>query len=127
MFMEVIDLDSILNSVKKKIGLDEEYEVFDDQVIDSINAAFFVLWQLGVGKDLTKPFRIIDSSDSWEDFIDNGMAESVRDYIYKKVKLIFDPPTNSFLIENLKEQIKEDEFRLPVAMDEYNSKKEGQT
>lgn len=112
-------MDSILNSIKKKVGLDEGYEVFDDQIIDSINSAFFVLWQLGVGRDTTNPFKITSSSDNWEDFIDDGMVESVRDYIGKKVKLAFDPPTNSFLVENLKDQIKEDEWRMTVAMDEY--------
>ena len=115
-------LDSILNSIKKKVGLDDDYTVFDDVIIDNINSAFFVLWQLGVGKDTTNPFRISDATAKWSDFIDTGMIDSCRDYVGNKVKLAFDPPTNSFLVENLKSQITELEFRMTVAMDEYKAR-----
>lgn len=121
--MEVRILDSILTSIKLKVGLDANYDVFDDVIIDSINAAFFVLWQLGVGRDTTNPFMIKDATSTWNDFIDEGMAESVKDYIGKRVKLVFDPPSNSFLVENIKTQIEEDGWRLTVAMDEYRERK----
>lgn len=116
-------LTSILNSVKDKIGLSQDYEVFDEGIIDEINSAFFILWQLGVGKNPKDPFKITSSAENWGDFIDDGMIESVREYVYLKVKLVFDPPTNSFLVENLKNKIDELEWRMPVAMDEYNSRK----
>lgn len=121
--MEVRVLDSILTSIKQKVGLDENYVVFDDIIIDSINSAFFVLWQLGVGNDTTNPFMIKNAESTWDDFIDEGMAESVKDYIGKRVKLSFDPPSSSFLVENLKTQIEEDGWRLTVAMDEYRERK----
>lgn len=115
-------LESILVSIKNKVGLDEDYMAFDDQIIDSINSVFFYLWQLGVGRDTSKPFKIKDKKAVWTDFIDDGMVETVRDYIGKRVKLAFDPPQNSFLIENIKSQILEDEWRMTVGMDEYNCK-----
>lgn len=121
--MEVSKLDSILNSVKDKLGLSSDYEVFDSTIIDEINSAFFILWQLGVGNDPTDPFVIADSSAKWTDFINEGMVESVREYVYIKVKLVFDPPTNSFLVDNLKQKADELEWRMPAAMDEYNSRK----
>lgn len=121
--MEVSKLDSILNSVKDKIGLSADYDVFDEAIIDEINSAFFILWQLGVGNDPTDPFRITNSTQVWSDFINDGMIESVREYVYIKVKLVFDPPTNSFLVENLRNKAQELEWRMTVAMDEYNSRK----
>ena len=116
-------LDSILNSVKDKVGLSADYDVFDEAIIDEINSAFFILWQLGVGNDPTDPFRITNSTQVWSDFIDDGMIESVREYVYIKVKLVFDPPTISFLVENLRNKAQELEWRMTVAMDEYNSRK----
>lgn len=84
----------------------------------SINTAFYILYQLGVGKDTSKPFRIVDDHEVWSDFIDDGLMEMCKDYIYFRVRLAFDPPSNSFLVENIKEQIKEYEWRLSVGADE---------
>lgn len=111
-------MDSILNSIKAKLGLSSDYEAFDESIIMSINSAFFVLYQLGVGKDTSKPFRIESDAEVWSDFIDDGLMEACKDVIYFRVKLAFDPPTNSFLVENIKEQIKEYEWRLTVGADE---------
>ena len=121
--MEVSKLDSILNSVKDKVGLSADYDVFDEAIIDEINSAFFILWQLGVGNDPTDPFRITNSTQVWSDFINDGMIESVREYVYIRVKLVFDPPTNSFLVENLRNKAQELECGMTIAMDEYNSRK----
>ena len=111
-------MESILNSIKKKLGLDSDYTPFDEQIIMSINSAFYILYQLGVGKNPSTPFRITDDKAVWSDFIDDGAMEICKDVIYMRVKLLFDPPTNSFLVDNIKEQIKEYEWRMTVGVDE---------
>ena len=109
-------MDSILESVKKKLGIQPEYTHFDDgDIIDHINTAFFTLNQLGVGPD--KPFAITDKKDRWDDFIDDiddGQMEAVKSYIAIQVRILFDPPSSSYVLEELKEKAKEYEFRLSV-------------
>ena len=45
----------------------------------------------------------------------------VRSYVPKKVKIIFDTPINGSTKEALAEQIREDEWRLSVAVDPANT------
>lgn len=106
-------MDSILTSVKKKLGIMEDYEHFDDgDIIDHINTAFFILNQLGVGPD--EPFTIEDDTAEWSDFKEDGSLEAVRSYVAYQVKLSFDPPSSSHLVENINQKIRELEFRLLV-------------
>lgn len=110
--------DSILNTAKKVIeglaDLDESDDVFDTELIIYINSAFGILRQLGVGPK--EGFRIKDSSATWADFNlgDDNLLESVKEYICFKVKLKFDPPSSSALVEAMKESIKEHEFRFSI-------------
>ena len=105
-------MDSILNSVKKKLGIQEDYTHFDEDIIMDINSVFMILNQLGVGPD--EPFTIEDEDAYWEDFIDNTRIEAVKSYMYMRVRLMFDPPTSGFLVESLKKQIDELEWRMLV-------------
>lgn len=105
-------MDSILNSVKKKLGIQEDYTHFDEDIIIDINSVFMILNQLGVGPD--EPFTIEDEDAYWEDFIDNTRIEAVKSYMYMKVRLMFDPPTSGFLVDSLKKQIDELEWRMLV-------------
>lgn len=115
-------MDSILTSIKKMLGISEEYNHFDVDIIIHINSAFSVLTQLGVGPP--EGFSIKDSSSVWTDFISNNLAlESVKSYVFLKVKLIFDPPSSSSVIEAMKTQISEFEWRLQVAADPIETKK----
>ena len=108
---------SILNNVKKVLGLAPTYTPFDEDVIMHINAAFSVLAQLGVGP--IEGFTIEDETAVWGDFMLIAGSESslslVKTYIYLKVKILFDPPGTSFLLESANNQIKEYEWRLNVA------------
>ena len=97
------EMNSILNSVKKQLGAEADYAHFDSEIIISINAAFSRLCQLGVGPDT--PFKISDATAVWTDFIEDGHLEDVKQYIYLKVKLVFDPPSNSFLLDSINKQI----------------------
>lgn len=95
--------------------MEEGYTAFDADIIIHINSAFFVLYQLGVGKDPSEPFTISDSSAVWTDFIDAGKVDLIKSYIYLKVRLLFDPPQNSSLLSAMKEQVNEFEWRANVS------------
>ena len=114
-------MDSILDSTKAKLGISSDYEAFDEAIISLINSAFYVLYQLGVGDDPSHPFRIESDAEKWSDFITDGRMDACKDAIYFRVKLGFDPPSNSFLVENMKEQLKEYEWRLTVGADELKT------
>lgn len=109
-------MDSILDSVKKNLGIPAEYTVFDPDIIMHINSAFFVLSQLGVGPE--KGFSISSKDDTWDSYITKDEnLEAVKTYVYLKVRITFDPPSSSFVLTSMENQIKELEWRLNVAVD----------
>lgn len=109
-------MESILTSIKKLLGISEDYTQFDADIIMHINTVFLNLTQLGVGPETG--FRITDKFDMWEDFIDDTVQlEAVKSYMYLKVKLLFDPPLSSAVIESTNRMISELEWRLNVAVD----------
>ena len=109
-------MDSILTSVKKMLGIPEDYEQFDMDIIMHINSVLMILTQLGVGPE--EGFTIANKSDKWSDFIGEGkLVELVKSYVYLKVRLIFDPPQSSSIIEAMNRQISEFEWRINVAVD----------
>ena len=107
--------NSILNSVKKSLGIMPDVTAFDPDILMHINTAFAKLNQLGVGPQDT--FMIEDSSSEWEDFFTNLDINMVKTYIYLEVRMIFDPPTASVLtsLEKVKSEL---EWRLNVADDD---------
>lgn len=110
-------MTSILTDIKKLLGMGEEYEHFDKDVTIHINSAFSILTQVGVGP--ADGFRIEDAKATWSEFIpsDNKKLELVKDYVYLKCKLIFDPPTSTSVIDSIERTIKEYEWRLQVEAD----------
>ena len=109
-------MDSILTSIKKLLGIAEEYTQFDEDIIMHINTVFLNLTQLGVGPE--EGFVIENDAASWEDFInDNIQLQAVKTYVYLKVKLLFDPPLSSSVIESMNRMIAELEWRLNAAVD----------
>lgn len=109
--------ESILTSIKKLIGMTEEYEQFDMDIIIHINSVFMILRQLGVGP--TNGFSIKSKEDKWTDFLpaDDPNAEGVKTYMYLKTKLVFDPPSSSIIKECMKQMIDELEWRLHTEAD----------
>lgn len=106
--------ESILTSIKKLLGIPEDYEHFDQDIIIHINSVFMILNQLGVGS--TEGFTITDKTAVWSDFIsDNKKFESVKTYVYMKVRLLFDPPLSSAVMDCINKVISEMEWRLNVA------------
>lgn len=109
-------MESILTSIKKLLGIEEEYTQFDNDIIMHINSVFLNLTQLGVGP--AEGFLIEDDTATWEDFIgDSNQLQAVKSYMYLKVKLLFDPPLSSSVIESMNRMISELEWRLNVAVD----------
>ena len=107
-------MESILTSIKKLLGIAEEYDHFDQDIIIHINSVFMILNQLGVGP--TEEFTITDKTAVWSDFIsDNKKIESVKTYVYMKVRLLFDPPLSSAVMDCINKVISEMEWRLNVA------------
>lgn len=102
---------SILTSTKKILGISEDYTAFDLDIITHINSVFTTLTQLGVGP--VHGFMIEDSEAVWSDFSDNDLQyNSVKSYVFLRVRQLFDPPTTSYLIAAYERQIQELEWRL---------------
>lgn len=120
------ELTSILQSIKKLLGIPEDYDHFDSDIIIHINSAFSVLAQLGVGSE--DGFSINDETAKWDEFIpdENQLLQNVKTYVYLKVRIVFDPPLSSAVLECLKEQIKELEWRLQVASENLKKQEENQ-
>jgi len=109
---------SILDAVKKDLGASEWDDAFDSTLIRDINTVFMILNQLGVGPVMA--FRITGYNETWDDFETMGAdIEGVKSYLYKRVKLMFDPSTSSFVNESEKALCDELEWRLNVASDTY--------
>lgn len=108
-------MESILTSIKKLLGIAEEYTPFDMDIIMHINSVLFTLWQLGIGK---KGFSIQDDAATWNDFLgERDDLEAVKTYTYLKVKLVFDPPSHSAHLAALEKQAQEYEWRLNVQVE----------
>lgn len=103
--------ESILNSTKKILQIDPEYTAFDLDIITHINSAFMTLNQLGVGPE--EGFAISDATEKWDSLLGGDLnLNVVKTYVAQRVRLMFDPPTTSYLITAVKEQIQETEWRL---------------
>ena len=108
---------SILNETKQVLGLGADYTPFDQSIILHINSIFGILHQLGVGPE--DQFFIIDDTATWASFIgDTNKINMVKTYMYLRVRLLFDPPTTSFAIKAMEEQIREFEYRLNTIREE---------
>ena len=114
-------MESILTSIKKLLGISEEYDHFDPDIIMCINTAFSILTQLGVGP--SEGFRIEDETSTWTDFLGTEVRmESVKSYIHLKVKLLFDSTSlSSAYIESANRMISEMEWRLQLEAEQIKA------
>lgn len=110
-------MESILTSIKKLVGITEEYPHFDADLIMHINTAFMSLRQLGVGPKTG--FLITSDESTWTEFLgkNNADLEAVKSYVYLRVRILFDPPANSAVLEAMKQQIQELEWRLNIEVE----------
>lgn len=113
-------MESILTSIKKLLGIDESYEQFDTDIIIHINSALAILTQLGVGP--SEGFIIENKNALWTDFVyGNNNLETIKSYVYLKVRLLFDPPSSSSAMESMKQLVSELEWRINVTVDPGDS------
>ena len=103
-------MDSILTSVKKIVGISEEDESFDIDLIMHINSVLMILNQLGVGP--TGGFSISDKTSVWSDLLNESSIEAAKSYVGLKVRMIFDPPTSSAVADAINKTISELEWRI---------------
>lgn len=109
-------MESILTSIKKLLGPEEEYTHFDTDIIIHINSALAVMTQLGVGPK--EGFFISDATATWTDFLGaDPRLGLVKSCVFLKVKLLFDPPSSSAVIESMNRMISEFEWRIEHAVD----------
>lgn len=109
-------MDSILTSVKKLLGIAEDYDHFDPDIIMHINTAFSLLHQLGYGPE--EGFRIEDETTEWSEYLQNDAnLNLIKDYIFMKVRALFDPPSSSSLLDAINRQIAEFEWRINAVSD----------
>ena len=107
---------SILDTIKQMLGIAVEDDNFDNELIVHINSAISVLTQLGVGP--VEGYRIEDATQEWPDLLaDRKDIDNVKSAVYCRVRLAFDPPQNTFLVEALNKQRDEAEWRIEVAVD----------
>lgn len=108
-------MESILTSIKKFLGPSASYTHFDPDIIMHINSVFADLWQIGVGP--ANGFRIEDDTSLWTDYMpsDDTRFESVKSYMYLRVKILFDPPLNSAVLAAMQREADKWEWRLSVA------------
>lgn len=109
-------MESILDSIKKLLGIPPEYRAFDDDLIMHINTVFVILNQLNIGPP--DGFFIADKRTNWNKYTSETNCNLVKTYVYLKVRLMFDPPASSALIESINAMISELEWRLYVIGDE---------
>ena len=111
-------MSSILDTTKKMLGIESDYTAFDVDIIAFINAALLSLNQIGVGPN--DGFVVEDSSASYEDFVgdDPYLIGAVKQYIYLQVRMAFDPPTNSFVMEALQRSSDEYIWRMRVQIED---------
>ena len=108
------DTNSILVSIKKMLGIDPNCNAFDAELVMYINSVFPTLSQIGYQP--ADEFMIESEDSTWEDLVleDVGIVNLIKTYVYAKVRMLFDPPTSSFVLESLNNQAKEMEWRIYV-------------
>lgn len=111
--------DGILTSVKDYLGVSSQDMVFDNEILLHINLAFSTLFEIGVG--VTTPIKLENSEDKWTDLFSdyNDCLEFIKEYTYLKVRVLFDPPTNSSVFDSMNSLIKELEWRIQTFIEGF--------
>ena len=113
-------MESILDTIKQLLGIPADDDSFDTDVKVNINAAIFTLSQIGIGP--SNGYIVTSNTQMWNDYIGSSLInlEGVKNYIYLKTKLVFDPPTNSTTIQAINDSLKELEWRMQLAVETNN-------
>ena len=116
--------ESILVSIKKLLGLDSDNTDFDTDILMHINSVLSILQQLGIGPD--DGYFIEGTDEMWSDYLgdDAKHLNLVKSYMAAKVRILFDPPVSSAVMESLNRICSEFEWRANVAAENYTLEKE---
>lgn len=113
--------DSILLSIKKMLGMEPEFTQFDPDIILHINTIIQVLYQIGL--DIPEGFVVVDQNNLWTDYIQNPryskITSLIKQYIFMRVRMIFDPPSSQTLSTTIQESINEIQWRISQWIDYY--------
>lgn len=113
------NMDSILTTIKNLMGIPESATEFDGAIIIYINREINVLRQLGVGPN--EGYRVTSAEQTWADYIgDDPRLDPVKDAIHMRTKILFDSPQSAIVLECLKEQLKEAEWRLSMEKEPFD-------
>lgn len=105
--------DSILDTIKKMLGVDPSYTQFDEDIVVLINSAFSNLAQVGIIPN--SGYRIESSSNTWDEVLGEHLNyDNLKSYIYLKVRVLFNPPSTSFALQAIQDEIKELEWRIYI-------------
>lgn len=107
---------TILEDIKKFVGIVPDYTAFDDRILMCINSAFATLHQLGVGPE--EGF-LVEADTNWDEYISSYRLNFIKSYVCMKVNVMFDPPTSSFALDSLNKQIAEYEWRINSEVECY--------
>lgn len=111
--MALVHDESILMSIKKLLNVEEDDPAFDIDIGMLINSQFMTLQQLGIGP--AEGFSVHDADTTWSDFSDDKtLIDAVKEFIYLKVRMIFDPPASSVVADAYNSRIHEVEWRLNI-------------
>ena len=113
-------MESILDTIKQLLGIPIEDESFDIDIKTHINTSTMILSQIGIGPK--NGFTVTSKDQLWTDYIDSSTInlEGVKQYIYLKTKIIFDPPTNSTTIDAINKSLSELEWRMQLSVETNN-------
>lgn len=117
-----MNTDSILNTIAKMIlgsfddsGVEQEQPFMTDLIIH-INSVIAILAQRGVGPE--EGFAVTGSTETWQDWLgDRKDLEMVKSLMYMRIRLMFDPPQNSFLVNSMEKLCDEYEWRAGIQAD----------
>lgn len=108
--------DNILKSIKTDLGIGN-CDSFDEEITMHINTSIFTLYQIGAN-----PVRlsIEGEDDTWLDIFkdDLDILEMIKQYIFLNVKMIFDPPSSSFVLESMSKNLAEIEWRINLEVED---------
>ena len=114
--------DSILLTVKRMLSLTPENTDFDEDILLHINSVLSILQQLDVGPE--NGYFVSNAEATWGDYLGDDYAHInlVKSYMGAKVRMLFDPPVSSAVMDSLNRVCSEFEWRANVAAENKNKK-----
>ena len=105
-------MSDIITDVKQMVGASIYDNSFDVNIVIAINSALAVLSDIGIS-EVDDTCLNVDDVMKWDELLKGRTdIEYIKSYIHLKVKMLFDPPSSSALLDAYNRQIAEFEWRL---------------